>query len=129
MLERLRGAASASEPRTQKAIYDLGFSVMNHILVFLEVYKHEVAFTFIIILNLYNILDALDRSVIYMTYTFVKHLILSKSPIFLVRFIPYNYLILFIQFDKCVKISKFLTSCYSVLICIYCLVCSCLPAT
>ncbi|XP_057439544.1 uncharacterized protein LOC130731317 isoform X2 [Lotus japonicus] len=41
MLERLRGAASASEPRTQKAIYELGFSVMNPILVLLEVYKHE----------------------------------------------------------------------------------------
>ena len=46
MLERLRGAASASEPRTQKAIYELGFSVMSPILVFLEVYKHEVSFLF-----------------------------------------------------------------------------------
>jgi hypothetical protein len=46
MLERLRGAASASEPRTQKAIYELGFSVLNPILVLIEVYKHEVAFAF-----------------------------------------------------------------------------------
>lgn len=44
MLERLRGAASASEPRTQNAIYELGFSVMNPVLVLLEVYKHEVYF-------------------------------------------------------------------------------------
>lgn len=54
MLERLRGAASASEPRTQKAIYELGFSVVNPILVLLEVYKHEVALTFFCI-NLFNI--------------------------------------------------------------------------
>lgn len=54
MLERLRGAASASEPRTQKAIYELGFSVMNPILVLLEVYKHEVTFTFSCI-SLFNI--------------------------------------------------------------------------
>lgn len=47
MLERLRGAASASEPRTQKPIYELGFSVMNPILVLLEVYKHEVAVPYI----------------------------------------------------------------------------------
>ncbi|VVA33066.1 PREDICTED: exportin-4 [Prunus dulcis] len=43
LLERLRGAASASEPRTQKAIYELGFSVMNPVLVLLEVYKHEIS--------------------------------------------------------------------------------------
>ncbi|KAK7827203.1 exportin-4 [Quercus suber] len=43
VLERLRGVASASEPRTQKAIYELGFSVMNPILVLLEVYKHEIS--------------------------------------------------------------------------------------
>ena len=46
MLERLRGAASASEPRTQKAIYELGFSVLNPVLVLLEVYKHEVYIVF-----------------------------------------------------------------------------------
>jgi hypothetical protein len=42
LLERLRGAASASEPRTQRALYEMGLSVMNPILVLLEVYKHEV---------------------------------------------------------------------------------------
>ncbi|RVX05610.1 hypothetical protein CK203_027318 [Vitis vinifera] len=41
LLERLRGAARALEPRTQKAIYEMGFSVMNSVLVLLEVYKHE----------------------------------------------------------------------------------------
>ncbi|XP_050143396.1 uncharacterized protein LOC126619158 [Malus sylvestris] len=48
-LERLRGAASASEPRTQKAIYELGFSVMNPVLVLLEVYKHESAVVYLIL--------------------------------------------------------------------------------
>ncbi|KAJ8442259.1 hypothetical protein Cgig2_005199 [Carnegiea gigantea] len=41
LLERLRGAAGASEPRTQRAIYEMGFSVMNSLLTLLEVYKHE----------------------------------------------------------------------------------------
>ncbi|XP_034224433.1 exportin-4 isoform X2 [Prunus dulcis] len=49
LLERLRGAASASEPRTQKAIYELGFSVMNPVLVLLEVYKHECAVVYLIL--------------------------------------------------------------------------------
>ncbi|XP_062143497.1 uncharacterized protein LOC133851185 isoform X2 [Alnus glutinosa] len=49
MLERLRGAASASEPRTQNAIYELGFSVMNPVLVLLEVYKHESAVVYLLL--------------------------------------------------------------------------------
>ncbi|XP_025983755.1 exportin-4 isoform X2 [Glycine max] len=63
MLERLRGAASASEPRTQKAIYDLGFSVMNHILVFLEVYKHESA---VVYLLLKFVVDWIDGQITYL---------------------------------------------------------------
>lgn len=42
LLERLRGAACALEPRTQTSIYELGFSVMNPVLVLLAVYKDEV---------------------------------------------------------------------------------------
>lgn len=72
MLERLRGAASASEPRTQKAIYELGFSVMNPILVLLEVYKHEVAFTFFCIFSYFNILDVVDTSVIFVTILYFR---------------------------------------------------------
>ncbi|GMY20514.1 exportin-4 isoform X2 [Fagus crenata] len=49
VLERLRGAASASEPRTQKAIYELGFSVLNPVLVLLEVYKHESAVVYLLL--------------------------------------------------------------------------------
>ncbi|KAF3452354.1 hypothetical protein FNV43_RR02787 [Rhamnella rubrinervis] len=48
-LERLRGSASASEPRTQKAIYELGFSVLNSVLVLLEVYKHESAVVYLLL--------------------------------------------------------------------------------
>ncbi|KAK3029299.1 hypothetical protein RJ639_040135 [Escallonia herrerae] len=43
LLERLRGGASASEPQTQKAIYEMGFTAMNPVLIFLEVYKHEIS--------------------------------------------------------------------------------------
>lgn len=42
LLERLRGVATAAEPRIQKAIYEMGFSMMNPILIFLDVYKNEV---------------------------------------------------------------------------------------
>lgn len=63
MLERLRGAASASEPRTQKAIYELGFSVMNPILVLLEVYKHESA---VIYLLLKFVVDWVDGQITYL---------------------------------------------------------------
>ncbi|CAJ1961162.1 unnamed protein product [Sphenostylis stenocarpa] len=63
MLERLRGAASASEPRTQKAIYELGFSVMNPILVLLEVYKHESA---VVYLLLKFVVDWVDGQITYL---------------------------------------------------------------
>ncbi|EOA32553.1 hypothetical protein CARUB_v10015843mg [Capsella rubella] len=43
VLERLRGAASATEPRTQRAIYEMGLAVMNPVLRLLEVYKHEIS--------------------------------------------------------------------------------------
>ncbi|XP_014491561.1 exportin-4 isoform X1 [Vigna radiata var. radiata] len=63
MLERLRGAASASEPRTQKAIYELGFSVMNPILILLEVYKHESA---VVYLLLKFVVDWVDGQITYL---------------------------------------------------------------
>ncbi|KAK2419303.1 exportin-4 protein [Trifolium repens] len=63
MLERLRGAASASEPRTQKAIYELGFSVLNPILVLLEVYKHESA---VVYLLLKFVVDWVDGQITYL---------------------------------------------------------------
>ncbi|PHU22062.1 hypothetical protein BC332_07169 [Capsicum chinense] len=42
LLERLRGAANATEPRTQRAIYEMGCSVLNPLLMSMEVYKHEM---------------------------------------------------------------------------------------
>ncbi|XP_057476244.1 uncharacterized protein LOC130764171 isoform X2 [Actinidia eriantha] len=63
LLERLRGAASASEPRTQKAIYEMGFSVMNAVLVFLEVYKDESA---VVCLLLKFIVDWVEGQIIYL---------------------------------------------------------------
>ncbi|XP_052199976.1 uncharacterized protein LOC127806606 isoform X3 [Diospyros lotus] len=63
LLERLRGAACASEPRTQKAIYQMGFSVMNAVLIFLEVYKHESA---VVYLLLKFVVDWVDGQIIYL---------------------------------------------------------------
>ncbi|KAH7867446.1 hypothetical protein Vadar_033517 [Vaccinium darrowii] len=63
LLERLRGAASASEPRTQKAIYEMGSSVMNPILILLEVYKHESA---VVYLLLKFVVDWVDGQIIYL---------------------------------------------------------------
>jgi hypothetical protein len=41
-LERLRGAARAAQPRTQKVIFEMGHTVMSSLLTLLEVYKNEV---------------------------------------------------------------------------------------
>ncbi|KAE8653609.1 hypothetical protein Csa_007263 [Cucumis sativus] len=49
LLERLRGAACALEPRTQTSIYELGFSVMNPVLVLLAVYKDESAVVYMLL--------------------------------------------------------------------------------
>ncbi|KAD7477480.1 hypothetical protein E3N88_00616 [Mikania micrantha] len=63
LLERLRGASSASEPRTQKAIYEMGFSVLQPILKFLEVYKHESA---VVYLLLKVVVDWVEGQIIYL---------------------------------------------------------------
>ncbi|KAG4135728.1 hypothetical protein ERO13_D08G234300v2 [Gossypium hirsutum] len=42
LLERLRGAAAAAGPRRQRAMYEIGISVMNPVLLLLEVYKDEL---------------------------------------------------------------------------------------
>ncbi|KAL2942733.1 Exportin-4 [Bienertia sinuspersici] len=49
LLERLRGAASASDSWTQMAIYEIGVSVMNPILTLLEVYKNEPAVVYLLL--------------------------------------------------------------------------------
>ncbi|CDY42930.1 BnaC05g47210D [Brassica napus] len=63
VLERLRGAASATEPRTQRAIYEMGLSVMNPVLRLLEVYKHESA---VIYLLLKFVVDWVDGQISYL---------------------------------------------------------------
>ncbi|GAV82986.1 LOW QUALITY PROTEIN: JmjC domain-containing protein/JmjN domain-containing protein/zf-C5HC2 domain-containing protein/FYRN domain-containing protein/FYRC domain-containing protein/CRM1_C domain-containing protein [Cephalotus follicularis] len=79
LLERLRGAASASEPRTQRAIYEMGFSVMKPVLVLLEVYKHESA---VVYLLLKFVVDWVDAQISYLeaqetavVIDFCKHLL------------------------------------------------------
>lgn len=42
MLERLRGAARATQPRFQKGIFEMGHAVMNPLLALLEAYKNQV---------------------------------------------------------------------------------------
>ena len=42
ILERLRGAARATESRTQKAIFDMAVAAMDPVLALLEIYKDEV---------------------------------------------------------------------------------------
>ncbi|KAL8109068.1 hypothetical protein AgCh_025241 [Apium graveolens] len=63
LLERLRGASSASEPRTQKAIFEMGLSVMNPITKLLEVYKNEST---VIYLLLKFVVDWVDGQIIYL---------------------------------------------------------------
>nr|XP_010314128.1 exportin-4 isoform X2 [Solanum lycopersicum] len=63
LLERLRGAASATEPRTQRAIYEMGYSVLNPLLMFMEVYKHEST---VVYLLLRFVVDWVDGQIIYL---------------------------------------------------------------
>ncbi|XVF06407.1 hypothetical protein REPUB_Repub06bG0046100 [Reevesia pubescens] len=63
LLERLRGAASAAGPRTQRAMYEIGISVMNPVLLLLEVYKDESA---VIYLLLKFIVDWVDGQISYL---------------------------------------------------------------
>jgi hypothetical protein len=41
LIERLRGAARATLPRSQKAILEIGSSVMEPLLILLETYRHN----------------------------------------------------------------------------------------
>ncbi|XP_058101583.1 uncharacterized protein LOC131245863 isoform X3 [Magnolia sinica] len=49
LLERLRGAARATQPRTQKAIFDIGAAVMSPILTLIEIYKNESAVVYVLL--------------------------------------------------------------------------------
>ncbi|GFP96740.1 exportin-4 [Phtheirospermum japonicum] len=63
LLERLRGVARASETCTQKAIYQMGFSVMNTVLIFLQTYKDE---SVVVYLLLKFVTDWVDGQIIYL---------------------------------------------------------------
>ncbi|KAK9137879.1 hypothetical protein Sjap_008473 [Stephania japonica] len=63
LLARLRGAARATQPRTQRALYEMGISVMNAILTLLEVYKHESA---VIYLVLKFVIDWVDGQLVFL---------------------------------------------------------------
>ncbi|XP_026401021.1 exportin-4-like [Papaver somniferum] len=49
LLDRLRGAAMATQPRSRKAIYEMGLSVMGPVLTLLESYKHESAVVYLLL--------------------------------------------------------------------------------
>ncbi|OVA13652.1 Importin-beta [Macleaya cordata] len=63
LLERLRGAARATQPRFQKAIYEMGHSVMSSVLIFLEIYKHESAVVYML---LKFVVDWVDGQVVFL---------------------------------------------------------------
>ncbi|KAL3655859.1 hypothetical protein CASFOL_000255 [Castilleja foliolosa] len=63
LLERLRGVSRASEPGTQKAVYQMGFSVMNTVLIFLQTYKDE---SVVVYLLLKFVTDWVDGQIIYL---------------------------------------------------------------
>lgn len=49
LVERLRGAAIATEPRCQRAIFEMGAAVMNSLLRFLEVYKNQSMVVYVLV--------------------------------------------------------------------------------
>uniref|UniRef100_K4DDS6 Uncharacterized protein n=1 Tax=Solanum lycopersicum TaxID=4081 RepID=K4DDS6_SOLLC len=63
LLERLQGGASLTEPRTQRAIYGMGYSVLNPLLMFTEVYKHESTVVYVL---LRFVVDWVDGQIIYL---------------------------------------------------------------
>ncbi|XP_039156079.1 exportin-4-like [Eucalyptus grandis] len=63
LLEQLRGAASATEPRMQKSIYEMGFPILNFTLSLLGVYKHESA---VIDLLLKFVVECVDGQITYL---------------------------------------------------------------
>ncbi|KAI5070172.1 hypothetical protein GOP47_0014515 [Adiantum capillus-veneris] len=49
LLERLRGAARATMPRTQKAMFEIGVAVMEPLLIFLECYKNQSMVVYVLL--------------------------------------------------------------------------------
>eukprot|EP00268_Persea_americana_P014257 TRINITY_DN1631_c0_g1_i1.p1 TRINITY_DN1631_c0_g1~~TRINITY_DN1631_c0_g1_i1.p1 ORF type:complete len:890 (-),score=174.70 TRINITY_DN1631_c0_g1_i1:594-2915(-) len=63
LLERMRGAARATQPRIQKAMFDMGVVVMNPLLTLLEVYKNQSAVVYMI---LKFVVDWVDGQVVFL---------------------------------------------------------------
>ncbi|MCO5598035.1 hypothetical protein L7F22_052124 [Adiantum nelumboides] len=49
LMERLRGAARATMPRTQKVMFEIGVTVMEPLLVFLECYKNQSMVVYVLL--------------------------------------------------------------------------------
>ncbi|KAF3328040.1 Exportin-4 [Carex littledalei] len=63
LLERLRGAVRATQPRTQKAIFEMGHAVMNPLLSLLEIYKNQSGVVYLI---LKFVVDFVDAQVVFL---------------------------------------------------------------
>ncbi|PKA65100.1 hypothetical protein AXF42_Ash013221 [Apostasia shenzhenica] len=57
LLERLIGAARATQPRTQKAVFEMGVAVMNPLITLLEAYKNQAAVVYLIIKFVVDLVD------------------------------------------------------------------------
>ncbi|KAL3681977.1 hypothetical protein R1sor_024933 [Riccia sorocarpa] len=63
LIERLRGAARATLPRSQKAIFDVGAAVMEPLLILLQTYKHQSS---VVYLLLKYVVDWVDGQVAFL---------------------------------------------------------------
>ncbi|KAH7284313.1 hypothetical protein KP509_34G048300 [Ceratopteris richardii] len=63
LVERLRGAARATMPRTQKVMFEIGVAVMEPLLVFLECYRNQ---SFVVYVLLKFIVDWVDGQVAFL---------------------------------------------------------------
>ncbi|KAG6541019.1 hypothetical protein Mapa_017592 [Marchantia paleacea] len=63
LIERLRGAARATLPRSQKAIFEVGAAVMEPLLILLQTYKHQSS---VVYLLLKYVVDWVDGQVAFL---------------------------------------------------------------
>jgi hypothetical protein len=57
LLERLRGAARATQPRTQKVLFEMGHTAMKSLLTLLEVYKNQSEVVYMILKFVVDFID------------------------------------------------------------------------
>ncbi|CAM6129712.1 unnamed protein product [Calypogeia fissa] len=63
LIERLRGAARATLPRSQKAIFEVGSAVMEPLLILLQTYKHQSSVVYLV---LKYVVDWVDGQVAFL---------------------------------------------------------------